>query len=140
MSEKYHRKSIRFRKYDYSRTGFYFVTISTYYKDHLFGEIVEDKINLNDAGKFVNKCWNDITTHYPDVELDSYIIMPNHVHGIIIINNDKNIGINNNNVGVGAKNIGCDDNNVGVQNFEPHQKSDDNQFVMLAKTLVITQM
>ncbi len=115
-SYKHHRRSIRLRGYDYSRTGLYFVTICTDNHQCLFGDIINDVMILNDAGMMVENCWNDIPTHFPHAELDEYVIMPNHVHGIISIRmgvdgnvidgdggNDGNDGIVV--VGVGAKNF-----------------------------------
>jgi len=85
------RKRTRLRKYDYSITGWYYVTICT--KDHInrFGKIINEKMVLNDLGKIAEECWLDIPKHYIESELDEYIIMPNHIHGIIIIDYD-NVG------------------------------------------------
>jgi REP element-mobilizing transposase RayT len=79
------RRSIRLQGYDYSQTGAYFVTVSTHGKKCLFGEIVDGQIMLNDAGRVAKQCWNDIPVHFPHVELDEWVIMPNHVHGILHI-------------------------------------------------------
>jgi len=104
------RRSIRLKDYDYSRPGMYFVTVCTNARLHLFGEIVNGKIVLNDLGKIARRCWLAIPHHFPQVELDEFVIMPNHVHGIIVIKNDnhKATGINKTtrvNVVVGAKNL-----------------------------------
>ncbi len=72
----------------------YFVTVCTNNHHFLFGHIAEDRMILNNAGRFVNKCWLEIPEHFPHVALDEFIIMPNHIHGIIIIN-DINVGANN---------------------------------------------
>ncbi len=84
--QKYRIPSARLKEYDYSTPNWYFVTINT--KDHqeYFGEIKNSKMCLNELGKIVEGCWKDITKHYPNTELDYFVIMPNHVHGIIIIN------------------------------------------------------
>jgi len=79
------RKSIRLKNYDYSQAGIYFVTICIQNRLHLFGEIVDGKMALNDAGEIANVCWGEIPLHYPNVQLHQYIIMPNHLHGIIEI-------------------------------------------------------
>ena len=81
----YHRRSIRLKDYDYSQPGAYFVTIATYRRVFLFGEIKEQTLFLNLFGKAVQLYWEHIPSHYANVLLDSFIIMPNHVHGIIII-------------------------------------------------------
>lgn len=84
-SQKHHRRSIRLKEYDYSQPGGYFVTIVTYQRDVLFGEIVNEEMVLNDFGKIADECWRAIPEHFPNVELGAYVVMPNHVHGIIII-------------------------------------------------------
>lgn len=80
------RKSIRLKEYDYSQNGAYFVTICTHNKEHLFGKI-GDMWEPTDFGKIADECWYAIPEHYPNVELDAFIVMPNHIHGIIWIQN-----------------------------------------------------
>jgi len=82
---RHHRRSIRIKGYDYSQVGAYFVTICTHNRACLFGEVVAGEMRLNDAGRIVHGVWNDLPNHYPYVELDAFVVMPNHVHGIIII-------------------------------------------------------
>jgi REP element-mobilizing transposase RayT len=84
--EKHHRRSVRLKGYDYFSTGAYFVTICTWNRDCLFGEIIEGKIELNEYGKVVQQEWMHSGDIRPNVELDEYVIMPNHFHGIVIIN------------------------------------------------------
>ena len=79
------RKSIRLKGYDYSQAGSYFITICTKYRAHLFGKIVDGKMKLNATGKIADVCWRAIPEHYPNIRLDEFVIMPNHVHGIIFI-------------------------------------------------------
>ncbi|MBL7191179.1 hypothetical protein ISS30_05745 [bacterium] len=81
----HHRRSIRLQEYDYSQYGAYFVTICTKNKRCLFGEIVNDKMVLNKYGVIAIIYWFDIPKHFPGVELDEFIVMPNHIHGIIMI-------------------------------------------------------
>lgn len=83
--QKHHRKSIRLKGYDYSQAGAYFVTIVTYQRDCLFGEIVNGELMLNEYGKIVQKWWDEIPIHFPNVELGAFVIMPNHIHGIIFV-------------------------------------------------------
>jgi len=112
----HHRRSIRLPGYDYSRDGAYFVTICTQDRDCLFGAVDNGQTVLNKYGKIAEQCWVEIPQHFPHVELDEYIIMPNHAHGIIMINDDDdgcNVGVQN-----------C----VGVQNFEPLRNHQRNQF------------
>jgi putative transposase len=103
----HHRKFIRLRGYDYSSSGLYYITICTNEKRCLFGKIVPlgDKKNrhemtLNTAGEIADSCWLSIPEHFPDVVIHEYIIMPNHVHGIIELR--KKSG-----------------GHVGVENFQP---------------------
>ena len=84
--DKHHRKSIRLQGYDYSQAGAYFVTIVTYQRDCLFGKIENQIMMLNDFGKIADECWRAIPEHFPFVELGSHVIMPNHAHGVIVIN------------------------------------------------------
>ena len=82
---KHNRRSIRLQGFDYSQAGAYFVTICAQNRECLFGEIVDGEMWLNDAGRVVQKCWDDILVHFPYVEMDECVVMPNHVHGIIAI-------------------------------------------------------
>jgi REP element-mobilizing transposase RayT len=83
--ERHHRRSIRLKGYDYRQAGAYFVTICTQDRAFLFGQVVHDEMQLNDAGKMVYDIWNDLPAFYPGVQTDAFIVMPNHIHGIIIL-------------------------------------------------------
>jgi len=82
------RRSIRLKGYDYSQPGGYFVTACTHNLECLFGRIADEKWCPNDAGRVVAKCWNDIPKHFPHVKLVEFVVMPNHVHGVILIMDD----------------------------------------------------
>jgi REP element-mobilizing transposase RayT len=82
----HHRRSIRLKNYDYSQAGAYFVTICIQNKECLFGAIEAGKMSLNEYGQVTTTCWRDLPVHYPQIELDEFVIMPNHTHGIIVIN------------------------------------------------------
>ena len=113
----HHRHSIRLKGYDYSQSGLYYITICVQDRKCLFGKIVrindvriEDfeprqrEMILNDAGKIADNCWLEIPKHFPNAVLHEYIIMPNHVHGIIELIK----------TGLQCESVA----NVGVQNFE----------------------
>jgi putative transposase len=87
---KYHRRSIRLREYDYSWAGWYYVTVCSHKRECVFGEVKGDKVVLAMPGEILVKHWDDLPNHYP-IELDSYVVMPNHLHGIIIIK-DQSVG------------------------------------------------
>lgn len=91
----HHRQSIRLKGYDYSKEGLYFITICTHERECLFGDIADEEIKLNDAGKIANECWLEIPNHFPNVILHEFIIMPNHVHGIIELKTIANVGAKN---------------------------------------------
>jgi putative transposase len=83
--QKHHRRSIRLNDFDYTSEGAYFVTIVTWGRECLFGEIVEKEMYLSRPGEIVQKWWDDIPMHFPNVETGAFVIMPNHIHGIISI-------------------------------------------------------
>lgn len=84
-SDRYRRRPIRLQSYDYSQAGAYFVTVVTQDRASLFGNMVNDAMRFNEAGKIVQGVWDDIPDHYADVALDAFVAMPNHIHGIILI-------------------------------------------------------
>jgi len=83
--QRHHRRSVRLKGYDYAQAGAYFVTICTQARECLFGDVVNDQMRLNDAGQMVESAWLDLPQRFPNVELDEFVIMPNHMHGIILI-------------------------------------------------------
>jgi len=84
--QKHNRKSIRLKEYDYSFPGCYYVTICAHGKNNLFGKIKNGNVTLNNIGKIVEEEWTKTKEIRKNVDLDYYIIMPNHLHGIIILN------------------------------------------------------
>ena len=86
------RKLNRLKDYNYSQDGYYFVTICTKDRKEFFGRVEEEKMNLNNHGEIVNQCWYELPKHYLNCSLDSFVIMPNHFHGIIVINNKNIVG------------------------------------------------
>jgi putative transposase len=79
------RRSPRLKGYDYTQEGAYFVTICTRHRVHLFGEVVDGEMILNEVGAIAAACWEEISAHFPNVEIDAAVVMPNHVHGIVVI-------------------------------------------------------
>ena len=101
----HHRRSIRLKGYDYSQPGYYFVTICTEKGKCILGEVEKDVVRLSALGEIVESCWNEIPKHFSNVRLDAYIIMPNHVHGILEIKPNVN--------------------SVGAEHVQPLQNSKD---------------
>jgi len=85
FQNKYTIKSTRLKNHNYTQAGLYFVTICTRDKEHFFGEIKKGGMILNDIGKIAHQFWQEIPQHFLFVNLDQFVIMPNHVHGIIEI-------------------------------------------------------
>ena len=73
----------RMKHYDYSQSGIYFITICTYNRETMFGEVIEDTMCLNSTGEIAKAMWNDTCDIFPGVELDLYVFMPNHFHGLV---------------------------------------------------------
>ncbi len=89
-SNKYHRRSIRLPGYDYSQVGAYFITICAKYRECIFGEIIDGEMQLNEMGELVQYEWYRSADIRCEITLDTFVIMPNHIHGIIHINNSSN--------------------------------------------------
>lgn len=86
------RHSIRLPHFDYSRTGQYFVTICSFQKNCTFGQIVEGQIRLSPLGQIVRDCWLKIPSHFSYATLDPFVVMPNHLHGILTLQNPNGHG------------------------------------------------
>jgi REP element-mobilizing transposase RayT len=84
----HHRRSIRLPGYDYSQDGWYYITICALGKKCLFGKFADGQIQLYEYGRTVEKCWQWLDQQYDYVHLDEYVVMPNHLHGIIVIRRD----------------------------------------------------
>ena len=80
---EYNRHSIRLPDYDYSQAGFYFVTVCAKDRECLFGEIECRRMKLNELGRFIKEEWLNIARRYDQILLDKFVVMPNHIHGII---------------------------------------------------------
>ncbi len=86
--ERHNRRSIRLGLYDYSQSGAYFFTLCTWNRECVFGKVVDNSISLNEHGKIVAEEWNRSSMIRKEMELDEFIVMPNHVHGIVLIHAD----------------------------------------------------
>ncbi|MBP9023736.1 MAG: hypothetical protein KBH06_11095 [Spirochaetes bacterium] len=85
FANKYRIESARLKNWDYSSNGLYYITICVKNRECVFGNKANGKMILSDIGKTAENCWCEIPRHFPFVKLDEYVIMPNHIHGIIII-------------------------------------------------------
>jgi putative transposase len=92
--EIHRRRSIRLKRYDYSQPGAYFVTVCVKDRHCLFGDVEQGEMMLNEYEQVVTKCWDDLINHYAGITLDAFVVMPNHIHCIIVINNDVGAGLN----------------------------------------------
>ncbi len=85
------RKSPRLIDYDYSTSGAYFVTICTDQRVHLFGEIHSDEMHLSSAGSIAYDCWKALPEHHAHITIDDFVVMPNHVHGILFLDGESGV-------------------------------------------------
>jgi len=87
LVQRRNRRSMRLREYDYSQAGAYHITVCTRDRECLFGGIADGQMQVSEAGQIVEDVWCALPKFYPSVELDAFVVMPNHVHGIIVIRN-----------------------------------------------------
>ena len=87
--EIHHRRSIRLKEYDYSQMGAYFITICTHNRQCLFGMITNNELHLNEQGKMIYNYWQKLTTGFSHIQLDEFVVMPNHLHGIVFIGEEN---------------------------------------------------
>jgi REP element-mobilizing transposase RayT len=85
-SEKHHRRSIRLKDYDYSQVGAYFVTVCVKDLQSVLGSIENGEVKLSTFGKIVKRSWSWLAEHHDYVDIDEFVVMPNHIHGILILN------------------------------------------------------
>ncbi len=99
MSEKFQNKyrteTTRLKNWDYSLPGTYFVTICTQKGKYYFGDIKNEQMQYTETGKIAKQYFNEIPKHYPNVVINEFVVMPNHVHGLVIITNNSNNKIRN---------------------------------------------
>ena len=87
------RRSLRLKGYDYTGAGAYFVTIVTQSRSCLFGEIVGEEMRLNEAGEMIRTVWEALPRRFPGIEIEGFVVMPNHLHGIIAIHQPVGAGL-----------------------------------------------
>jgi len=87
--EIHHRRSVRLPGYDYARNGIYFITICTQNRECLFGEIVDGAMRLHEAGRFVSEEWEKTAEIRGEIDLDEWLVMPNHFHGILVVSDGR---------------------------------------------------
>jgi REP element-mobilizing transposase RayT len=114
---KYRNETTRLNFWDYGEAGWYYVTIVTKHRKKLFGKIINGEMKLNDAGQNAFDCWMQIPIHFPHAMLDEFVIMPNHVHGIIVITKKINSNEMKKYDTAGTQNDVGIRNTVGTQNF-----------------------
>ncbi len=119
MLEKYHRQSTRFKNFDYASNNAYHVTVCAWKREHWFGEIQNDEMVLNEVGTIILEEWNQTRELRPNVVLDAFVIMPNHIHAIIVLVN-SNESTNTVLVNPGES------TNVGARRVSPLQDNDSN--------------
>ena len=83
------RKNLRLKDFDYANAGAYFVTICTHHRQVIFGQIKSGVVELNPYGQHAERAWREIPAHFPDVQLDEFVVMPNHVHGVVFIDSER---------------------------------------------------
>ena len=115
---KYRAETTRAKWWNYGNNAAYFIIIMTNKRNHYFGQIVEGKMNFSEIGVIANKYWIEIPKHFHIVKLGRFVVMPNHVHGIVIIDKNDVIEMKNNNIFVDTQNFAY----LQPQQFEPGNK------------------
>ncbi len=128
FKNKYRIPSNRLKNWDYSNNAAYFITICTQNREHYFGEIKNGEMHLNELGENAIRFWLDIPKHFPFIELGNFVVMPNHTHGILIIdktpnNTNNGCGITENVLGNGRDGGNVDTPKLGVSTAYPSTPS-----------------
>jgi putative transposase len=84
----HHRRSVRLQGYDYSRGGAYFITICTQDRTRLLGEIIDGQMSLSAAGQMIEEVWAGLPMRFPTIVLDAFVVMPDHLHGVLILSDE----------------------------------------------------
>lgn len=134
FKNKYRIPSARLQSWDYGANGAYFITICTHNREHFFGKIINGEMQLNELGEFAEKFWADIPIHFPFVELGNFVIMPNHTHGILIINRNGDIIENGNRDAHALQALHCNVSAVQSESEPPFQtESQTEKSIQMAK-------
>ena len=123
FKNKYRIESIRLRGYDYGSPGAYFVTINTKNRIRWFGNVVDGGMNRTDAGNIAHRCWLSIPAHHRNVALDEFVVMPDHVHGIVVITKQIDGDVAWEGDVAGVEGTGDVAGNVSTKNKIPSPKS-----------------
>lgn len=107
FQNKYRIPSARLQSWDYGSNAAYFITICTHNRAHFFGDILDGIMQLNEIGQLAEKYWMEIPHHFPFVELGNFVVMPNHTHGILIINKSDDDTTWNGGLGDNVKTLQC---------------------------------
>jgi len=91
-AKMHHRRSIRLKGYDYSQEGAYFITVCTYNRRCVLGSITNGEMKPSGLGELVWSAWRDLPNHHDHIDVDAFVVMPNHVHGIVVIGNAGTAG------------------------------------------------
>ncbi len=83
--EKHHRRTTRLKGYDYSQPGYYYVTLCIHERKKLFGDVIDGEMRLSDCGQVAYSIWSALPQRFPGIEIDQFVIMPNHLQGIIVL-------------------------------------------------------
>ncbi|MFP4041189.1 MAG: transposase, partial [Bacteroidales bacterium] len=113
FKNRYRIGSARLKHWNYAWNGAYFITICTANRECFFGNIIDGNMHLSNSGQFAYKFWQEIPDHFPFVELDAFVVMPNHMHGIIVIDN------RNDNVKTLHCNVSTNHKNQFMSNISP---------------------
>jgi len=137
--DKYRIPSARLQNWDYGWNGIYFITICTEGRDNFFGEITDSVMNLSEIGQLVHRFWFKIPDHFPFVFLDSFVVMPNHIHGILIL--DKNEDMENSHDFTVERDFDSEVNLItpGQQRFRNQEKNSVSSIIGSYKSAVTKQ-
>jgi len=105
------RRSLRLNGYDYAQAGAYFITLCTQDRACLFGQVVDGAMRLNDAGEFATRLWHDMPIRFSGLDVDAFVVMPNHIHGILVLSDNA--------ATVGAPLVGALDKNKAATRAAP---------------------